>query len=97
MADQGNINSMSARIPRWLRQAVVRECSWRRLFSLPHFLVAVWIVALMYGERWVFKKSVQECAWDNWERWVSCMGARDREDYEADRNIYSLQVRHRTT
>ncbi|PQE23007.1 calcineurin-like phosphoesterase protein [Rutstroemia sp. NJR-2017a WRK4] len=71
MADQRNTNSVSARIPRWLRQAVVRECSWRRLFSLPHLLVAVWIVALMYGERWVFEKSVQECAWDNWERWPS--------------------------
>ncbi|KAM3086117.1 hypothetical protein ACMFMF_000072 [Clarireedia jacksonii] len=74
MADQGNFNGVSAngsRIPRWLRQVVVRECNWRRLLSLPHLLVAIWIVALMYGERWVFEKSVQACAWDNWERWPS--------------------------
>jgi hypothetical protein len=86
MADQGNFNRVSARIPIWLRQVVVRECNWRRLFSLPHLLVAIWTVALMYGERWVFEKSVQECAWDNWERWVSYMAARDREDHEADMN-----------
>lgn len=43
----------------------------RRLLSFPHFLVAIWIVILLWGERWVFESKVQTCAWKNWESWVS--------------------------
>ncbi|TVY65647.1 Cell division control protein [Lachnellula suecica] len=43
--------------------------SWRRLASLPHLLVAVWVLLLFWGERWVFWGAVKECEWGRWERW----------------------------
>ncbi|KAF3764395.1 hypothetical protein M406DRAFT_291465 [Cryphonectria parasitica EP155] len=41
----------------------------RRLFSFPHVLVAIWLLVLMWGERWVFHTTVERCAWENWEEW----------------------------
>ncbi|ATY63181.1 manganese ion homeostasis (Fr) [Cordyceps militaris] len=41
----------------------------RRIFSLPHALVAIWIVILLWGERWVFDSKVESCSWDHWESW----------------------------
>lgn len=75
MADQQNIGAVGgtvSRMPRSLR-GWVRNWSWRRFFSLPHLLVCVWVVALLYGERWVFEEAVRACAWDTWERWVSVL------------------------
>lgn len=47
-----------------------RNLAPRRLFSLPHFLVVVWMVILLWGERWVFDSKVETCSWDHWEKWV---------------------------
>ena len=72
MADQQSYSAVStrgSRIPRSLR-AWTSNGSWRHLFSLPHLLVLVWALVLLYGERWVFEEAVQACAWDGWERWV---------------------------
>lgn len=57
-------------LPRALRQA---QRSWlpRRLLSLPHLFVGIWVLVLLWGERWVFQSSVDQCEWGNWERWVS--------------------------
>ncbi|KAH7156496.1 hypothetical protein EDB81DRAFT_392903 [Dactylonectria macrodidyma] len=43
--------------------------SSRRLLSFPHMLVLVWMVVLMYGERWIFDSKVADCDWANWEKW----------------------------
>lgn len=43
----------------------------RRLLSIPHLLVAMWMVVMLWGERWKFTGSVQSCDWDHWEKWVS--------------------------
>lgn len=43
----------------------------RRLLSLPHALVAIWVVILLWGEYWVFDGKVETCNWDHWEQWVS--------------------------
>ncbi|KAH6669352.1 hypothetical protein B0J14DRAFT_487040 [Halenospora varia] len=45
--------------------------SWRprNLLNLPHLLVAVWLVLLLWGERRVFQGAIEECKWGNWERW----------------------------
>jgi hypothetical protein len=51
-----------------------RELAPRRLFSLPHILVAFWLLLLLWGERWVFATRVQRCRWDQWENWVGCRG-----------------------
>lgn len=47
-----------------------RNLTPRRLLSFPHFLVAVWIIILLWGERWVFDSKVETCSWDHWEKWV---------------------------
>ncbi len=43
-----------------------------RLLSVPHLLVAVWVVTILWSERWVFHSKVESCHWSNWENWVSC-------------------------
>ncbi|APA09358.1 hypothetical protein sscle_05g041280 [Sclerotinia sclerotiorum 1980 UF-70] len=71
MADQRNlgvVGGMLSRVSRSLR-GWMRDWSWRRFFSLPHLLVCVWVVVLLYGERWVFEEAVRACAWEEWERW----------------------------
>lgn len=55
-------------------QLVRRNLALHRLFSFPHVLVAVWMLVLLWGERWVFHTSVESCNWDNWEKWVSYSG-----------------------
>lgn len=49
-----------------LRRNMVR----RRLLSFPHLLVGLWIVVLLWGERWTFASKVGRCDWDHWEDWV---------------------------
>lgn len=59
-----------AKLLRSLRHAQ-RTWTLRRLLSLPHLFVALWVVLLLWGERWVFERSIAECKWDSWEKWVS--------------------------
>ncbi|KUJ24128.1 uncharacterized protein LY89DRAFT_703337 [Mollisia scopiformis] len=64
-------STTASRIPRSLRRWE-RSCLSlhpRRLLSLPHAFIAIWVVLLLWGERWVFRSSVQECKWENWESW----------------------------
>lgn len=58
-----------ASLARAVRQ-VRRNLTAARLLSLPHLLVAVWVVILLWGERWAFHSSVESCDWGNWENWV---------------------------
>ena len=70
--DRQNHNSVSThglRIPRSFRNA--QRWNPKRLLSLPHLFVAVWVLLLLWGERWVFESAVQACEWERWERWVS--------------------------
>ncbi|KAF4917502.1 hypotheticall protein [Colletotrichum viniferum] len=41
----------------------------RRLLSFPHLLVCLWMLILLWGERWVFSSRVADCRWSNWESW----------------------------
>ncbi|KOS21368.1 Cell division control protein 1 [Escovopsis weberi] len=41
----------------------------RRLLSFPHLLVLVWLVILLWGERWMFDSKVADCDWKSWEKW----------------------------
>lgn len=45
----------------------------RRLLSFPHALVVVWVLLLLWGERWVFHSRVESCHWSSWENWVCCV------------------------
>lgn len=58
-----------ASLVRALRQ-LRRNLTPTRLFSLPHLLVGLSILVLLWGERWVFHSRVESCQWSNWENWV---------------------------
>lgn len=47
-----------------------RNLALSRLLSFPHVLVAVWVLVMLWGERWVFHTRVERCAWESWEKWV---------------------------
>ena len=38
---------------------------------LPFLFIVLWVISLWWGERVVFRRSVETCAWDRWESWVS--------------------------
>ncbi|KAI2626046.1 hypothetical protein GGS26DRAFT_189425 [Hypomontagnella submonticulosa] len=48
---------------------VRRNLTPRRLLSFPHLLVVLWMLIMLWGERWVFASRVQSCDWDHWEDW----------------------------
>lgn len=47
-----------------------RNLTLRRLSSFPHLMVIIWVVVLLWGERWIFHTKVESCHWSNWEKWV---------------------------
>ncbi|GJN79741.1 hypothetical protein PLIIFM63780_003260 [Purpureocillium lilacinum] len=46
-----------------------RNLAPRRLFSFPHALFVIWVVILLWGERWVFETKIADCDWHTWEHW----------------------------
>lgn len=66
--ERGRYMVLSAMVAsaRRLRQ----NLTYNRLFSLPHLLAVLWLVVLLWGERWVFHSKVESCQWDHWEKWV---------------------------
>ncbi|KAI1813406.1 hypothetical protein GGS20DRAFT_553430 [Poronia punctata] len=56
---------MLVRAGQQLRRNMVR----RRLVSFPHLLVGIWVLVLLWGERWTFASKVNSCDWDHWEDW----------------------------
>lgn len=77
----------------------------RRLLSFPHLLVALWVLILLWGERWTFESKVADCAWSNWEKWVGtntkCVGHGNTPLHETIPNPsnqrYSQKTPSRTT
>jgi len=63
-----SVSTSQPKLPRSLRQ--VRHWNLRRTLSLPHILIALWAVLLLWGEKWVFESSIKACTWDRWEKWV---------------------------
>ncbi|KXJ91452.1 cell division control protein [Microdochium bolleyi] len=57
--------NLAARAGHQLRRNAVR----RRLLSFPHLLVALWVILMLWGERWVFAGKVRDCDWHHWEHW----------------------------
>jgi hypothetical protein len=47
-----------------------QNLTYQRLLSFPHLVVAVWVVLMLWGERWAFYSKVESCHWSNWEKWV---------------------------
>lgn len=42
----------------------------RRLFTFSNLLVLLWFWLLWWGERRVFRDSLEGCTWGDWEAWV---------------------------
>lgn len=61
-----------ARLPRTLQNArqAARRLSLRNFLNVPNVFIAIWVLCLLWGERWVFRAEVEKCKWENWERWV---------------------------
>ncbi|PBP19872.1 cdc1-like protein [Diplocarpon rosae] len=68
LADRPSYASLSTSTP---KSQAARLSRWdpRPLLSLPHLFVLVWVLALLWGERWVFRSHVDSCDWGLWERW----------------------------
>lgn len=81
----------SSRIPRPLRHA--QRWNPQGLLSLPHLLVAVWALLLLWGERWAFERAVEACEWKAWERWVSLHNLQGMMGREADEREHIAQRR----
>ncbi|KAI1821812.1 hypothetical protein F4861DRAFT_532691 [Xylaria intraflava] len=60
-----SLSSLAIKGGQQLRRNMVR----RRLLSFPHLLVGLWILLLLWGERWTFVNKVQDCNWEDWEDW----------------------------
>ncbi|KAL4886806.1 hypothetical protein BJY04DRAFT_176590 [Aspergillus karnatakaensis] len=43
----------------------------KTLFTVPNGLILLWVCTLWWGERSVFRKSLESCAWNAWENWPS--------------------------
>ncbi|KAI1475463.1 hypothetical protein F4774DRAFT_397029 [Daldinia eschscholtzii] len=50
-------------------QQIKRNMTRRRLLSFPHLLVGLWVLVMLWGERWVFASRIRSCDWDHWEDW----------------------------
>ncbi len=64
------VNSATFRVPRTWQEARQRFHP-RGLLNLPNAFIFIWIIVLLWGERWVFEESISACQWASWERWVS--------------------------
>ena len=42
----------------------------QRMFTVANAVILLWIAVLWWGERTVFRQSVENCVWDGWEKWV---------------------------
>ena len=86
------VSTKESRIPRGLRHWTER---WhpRRLLNLPHLLVLVWLLVLLWGERWVFESAIKTCEWGRWERWVSSRKQGERRGMKLMRR-YSPKMQH---
>ena len=55
----------------WSR-AVKMLGAWnpRELLGIPLVLIIIWMLVLWWGEEAIFRRKVEDCAWDRWESWV---------------------------
>ncbi|KFX97127.1 hypothetical protein O988_05015 [Pseudogymnoascus sp. VKM F-3808] len=60
-----------ARLPSTLRNArrAARRPTLRSFVNVPNAFIAVWVLLLLWGERWAFHSAIKQCRWENWERW----------------------------
>lgn len=64
------MHKVAVLVARVLHQ-VKRNLTARRLLSFPHLLAFLWMILLLWGERWIYANHVNVCDWRSWEKWVS--------------------------
>lgn len=64
----GSIPSLTTK--RNSRSGVVKAVL-QALFTVRTALILLWGLTLFWGERTVFKESLEACNWSHWEKWVS--------------------------
>lgn len=68
-----NIKAAYARERRGNRRFGVILAALRLVLTAPNVLLLIWLGTLWWGERTVFRDSVEACKWDSWENWVSLL------------------------
>lgn len=64
-------SSLTSNVTHLARGRWRQQVGFRALLSLPNVFILIWLVALLWGERWAFNDSVAACDWRSWEQWVS--------------------------
>ena len=60
----------------WSRAVeMLRAWKPKELLGLPLVLIIIWMLVLWWGEEAIFRRKVEDCAWDRWESWVCAMKA----------------------
>lgn len=54
----------------------------QKLWGTPLVLILIWLIVLWWGEEAVFRRKVEDCAWNRWETWVCpCSSYQDELSY----------------
>ncbi|ETN37212.1 uncharacterized protein HMPREF1541_08202 [Cyphellophora europaea CBS 101466] len=53
------------------RHADVLSVLRHRLLRVTTGLILIWLIAVWWGERGIYKSAVAHCAWENWEQWTT--------------------------
>jgi hypothetical protein len=64
------LHRVAVLVARVLHQ-IKRNLAAKRLLSFPHLLAFLWMILLLWGERWIYANHVNVCDWRSWEKWVS--------------------------
>ena len=56
----------------------IRSWQPKNLLYVPLALIVIWWVVLWWGEEVVFRRSVEDCSWSNWESWVLQVPGKER-------------------
>ncbi len=68
----------------------------QELLWIPLVLIITWGIVLWMGEKAVFRRKVEECAWNRWENWVRpCSCCPDGLIYHHDLPILTIFVARR--
>lgn len=56
--------------PHQRRRGAGKRWSVRDVINIRNLVRAMWLLLVWWGERRVFDTAIQDCLWENWEKWV---------------------------
>lgn len=76
-------DQLGQQLRQWGTHFLKQVMTWklRDLFGIPLVLIVLWAVVLWWGEETVFRRKVEDCAWDHWENWVCYVHHCEAEGY----------------